>query len=76
MPDCAVLEEWYPSPLPECYGTRMRCWMLEYSTVVIVIISIYFVFLIILLVAGILVPNSDLKQRINTIFIQDTQLLT
>ena len=50
--------------------------MLEYSTVVIVIISIYFVFLIILLVAGILVPNSDLKQRINTIFIQDTQLLT
>jgi hypothetical protein len=47
-----------------------------YSTVVIVIISIYFVFLIILPVAGILVPNSDLKQRINTIFIQVTQLLT
>jgi hypothetical protein len=29
-----------------------------------------------LLVAGILIPNSDLKSRINTFFIQDTSLLT
>ncbi len=40
------------------------------TCLVIVIISICF-----LLVAGILIPNSDIKSRINAIFLQDTLLL-